>query len=146
MSEASTPSGVSDSEDNGPEVTAQDRERIRTLTREWIELPAKIAELEGPVKQLKARHKEAEKEILEFMRTFGVESCGIPDSIDGGGLLVPKVSVTKATVKKENWNEGFNAMCRKRGWDGVSYDDLEKEVKQTCPQVTKMSLKRIKKN
>jgi hypothetical protein len=119
--------------------------RFRETVIEYITLPAKMEELKEPLKAMKDRYKAAEKEILDFMRTQNIETCNIPESIDGGGLLVPKVSITKGTAKKDNWTEGFNSWCRKRGYGGEGFEDLEKEVKSCCPQVSKTTLKRVKK-
>lgn len=143
MSAPATP--TESSAEDGPAVDPNDMARFRGRVMEFLQLPAKIEELNEPVKQLKALQKEIEKEILEFMRVQNIDSCVIPDSIDGGGLLVPKVSVTKGTVKKDNWTEGWTSFCKKRGIHDVNFDELEAEVKSTCPKVTKTTLKRVKK-
>lgn len=142
MSAPQTPTENSAEEDHV--VDPNDMARFRESVIEYLRLPDEIERLNEPVKLLKARHKEIEKEILEFMRVQNIDSCVIPDNVDGGGLLVPKVSVTKGTVKKDNWTEGWQNFCKKRGINGANFDDLEKEVKETCPKVTKTTLKRVK--
>lgn len=137
-------SPASDRDDSSVHINPADLERFKSQVKEFIELPAEIERLNEPVKQLKARQKELENVIIEFMRQNRLDSCNIPEELDGGGLLVTQTSVTKASVKKDNWNNGFSRFCQKRGISGAAFEDLEKEVKSTCDTTTKTVLKRKK--
>lgn len=116
--------------------------QFRDEVREWINLPEQIKTAEEPIKLLKARYKELEVSILQYMHKQGIEQCAIPDTF-GGGVVVPKSSMSKSSVKTENRKVAFEALARKRGIE-VTYADYEAELEATRDLKSKSVLKRAK--
>ena len=137
-SEVQSGSGV----DEGS-IDNNDLAEFKQVVFEYMALPEKIKQSEEPVKQLKSRHKECEKTIIDFMRQRGIKHCKCPEDV-GGGMLVLGESVTKAPIKKDNWSRGTEEFFKKRGIQ-ANFSELEKEVDATRDTVEKYALKRRKK-
>jgi len=129
------------SEENS--IDERDIGQLRQLVIEYLKLPVQIKELEEPVKQLKARQKELNQEILDFMKAHNVTFLNIPEEA-GGGTLVAQNTVTKTPIKKDNWNKGVTEFLRKRGID-ATFDDVIQEVNGTRETVANTALKKQKK-
>lgn len=110
---------------------------------EYLRLPEQIQQAEEPIKLLKARQKELQRGIINFMNTRQITHCNCPEET-GGGVIVVTASTTKSTIKKEHWKKGVEELAKKRGLD-LSFDQVEAEVNATRELVTKHTLKRRKK-
>lgn len=117
---------------------------FRANVIEYLQLPGEIKELEEPVKQAKARKKELEQYVLDWMKANKFTHVTIPEEVGGGTLLTNNV-VSKGTVKKENWSKGFANYCHKRGLEEVDFEEVEREVKQTLEPTVTTKLKKLKK-
>lgn len=124
-------------------IDERDIGNLRQLVIEYLALGPEIKELEEPVKQRKARQKELNQEILDFMKAHNVTFLNIPEEA-GGGTLVAQNSVTKTAIKKDNWNKGVTEFLRKRNID-ATFDEVVQEVNSTRETVANMSLKKQKK-
>lgn len=133
------------SEDSQQEVSLNETElnEFREQVKEYLRLPTEIKEAEEPIKQLKARYKELNQDILDFMKDHGLAFVNIPTEA-GGGSLVAQNSVKKEAIKKENWNKGINEFLRKRGIQ-ATYEDVEEEVNITRETKASVTLKKRKK-
>jgi archaellum component FlaC len=120
-----------------------DLNQFREQVKEYLRLPTEIQDAEEPVKQLKARYKELNNDILEFMKDHGLTYVNIPEEVGGGSLMVQN-SIKKEAIKKENWSKGINEFLRKRGIQ-ATYDDVEDEVNNTRETKAAMTLKKRKK-
>ena len=119
------------------------KDDFRNKVSEYLEIPEEIKRLQEPVKQLKARHKELEIEISDFMRKNELEQCRVSDDY-GGGLLVLNTSTKKSGIKMANWEKGIDDFLRKRNIQGVSASDVIADVEKTREFDTVQVLKRIK--
>jgi alkylation response protein AidB-like acyl-CoA dehydrogenase len=116
--------------------------QFRNTVKEYLALPAQIKAEEEPIKQLKARLKEAEQEVIDFMKANGITHCHIPAEVGGGTLLLSN-SVTTPAPKKDNFARGIDAFLKKRGI-AATVDDVMQEVNSTREEKVTTQLKKRK--
>ena len=121
----------------------EDLASFRNQVVEYLQLPERIKTAEEPVKQMKARKKQLEANIQEFMKQQDIAQCNIPEDV-GGGVLVLKTATRKSALKKDNWKLGIENAMRKRGIDQLTAEQVIEEVNATRELVTSHDLKRIK--
>jgi len=134
---------MSEADSHDVSMDEGDLNQFREQVKEYLRLPGEIKEAEEPIKQLKARYKELNQDIIEFMKDHGLTYVNIPEEVGGGSLMVQN-SLKKEPVKRENWSKGINEFLRKRGIQ-ATYDDVEEEVNNTRETHAAVALKKRKK-
>lgn len=112
------------------DIRAEKMHYLRQLVVDFSLLSEQIGDKMAQVKKLKLRQKELERNIGKFMED---------NNIGGYDLAVKRRRLTR-----QNWRIGFENLCKIRGLNGLSFEELEREVETTRKEKRTNKLERRK--